>query len=78
MNKIESQKIKLGETLKRMREEKKVGIRQMQREAKINHDIIYSIERGTSCYTIDSLLKYCNHLELPISFLQTENLPNVC
>lgn len=56
----------IGFYLKRIREENGVTLRKIQEDAGITSNQIRSIENSTANYTIDSLLKYCEALNVEL------------
>lgn len=59
-----SVKKQLGAELKRIRTEKKVSAYNVSKVTKIAPQCLKSIENGETNYTIEPLIKICEHIEL--------------
>ena len=65
-------RIEIGETLKRIREEKELTWYAVAKAAKINIGQLKSVESGSSAYTVDVLIKVCESLDLSIELRPAE------
>ena len=59
-------RIEVGVFLKTRREALLLSISKLSETTGISRAIIYSIENGTSAYTVDYLLRYCDAVACPL------------
>lgn len=65
---------KIGQNLKNQRENKGISRYFLNKQTGLKYDLINSIERGSSNYTIESLLTYCDFLNIKLLELTLKTL----
>lgn len=63
-------RIEMGFMLSQLRIVHNINPYSISKMANINPDIVLKIEKGSSIYSIDSLLKYLDALDLDIQFVK--------
>lgn len=69
---VKSYREVLGQGLASMRNDKGISTYRIRQSTKLNHDTISQIETGSAAYTIDSLLKYLQAIDVYVFFADKE------
>lgn len=71
---LEKHRQDIGRQCAIWRKQKGLSQNEMAKELGISRDIIHRIEKGVSSYTVDSLIRYADHLGRTIELTQIDEL----